>query len=302
MKLPVICAWPFVIAWLTAGASMTLPSSSIANSFFGAVERDEPARTSSRTPSRRWPSSVRFTAHDPVVAPCEVVSTPLVAFEMCVPSTSTGPSRYFSVPVGSQVTSGSVGFCERLLRGRRVLRAVVVVVEVLQVRRDVGGVAAVRRLRASAASRSDAGGVYGFVLPTLVVDAAEESSTERNTIRALDLTLLMVAWLGVPGSETMMFLPPAVLICASLTPPASTRWRMIATDWFSWSAVGFWPLIGLRLQDDLRAALQVEPELRHEGLHLRRRTSHPARTARRGSSARRAPARSGPGRRANASP
>ena len=109
VKLPEICAWPLVIAWLTAGASMTFPSSSIANSFFGgasATSREDVVANSFAP----VPSSVRFTTQVPVVAPCEVVCTPLLALEMCVPSTSTGPSRYFSVPVGSQVTSGSVGF------------------------------------------------------------------------------------------------------------------------------------------------------------------------------------------------
>ena len=46
-----------------------------------------------------------------------------------------------------------------------------------------------------------------------------------------------VSWLGVPGSETTMFCPPCREICASATPEASTRWRMISMAWLTSSSV-----------------------------------------------------------------
>ena len=62
-----------------------------------------------------------------------------------------------------------------------------------------------------------------------------------------------------------MLLPPSVVTSASPTPEASTRWRMIVTAWFICSVGGRGAVVGLRLEDDLRAALEVERELGRPG-------------------------------------
>ncbi len=53
------------------------------------------------------PLKLRLTTHSPVVAPVEVVLRPAWASEMSAPSTSTGPSRNFSVRSWSHVMSGT---------------------------------------------------------------------------------------------------------------------------------------------------------------------------------------------------
>jgi hypothetical protein len=83
------------------------------------------------------------------------------------------------------------------------------------------------------ASVSPGVGVGVGVSPTLETAAASESMTARNSSLAEDSMRSIVAWSGMPGSETTTLFAPCVLISDSETPAASMRWRMMATAWLS---------------------------------------------------------------------
>lgn len=66
--------------------------------------------------------------------------------------------------------------------------------------------------------------------------------TGRSSSFEEDWMRLRVSSSSSPGMATTMFCPPCVLISASETPEASTRWRMIVTAWSSCSCETVWPL------------------------------------------------------------
>src|SRR6185437_11425583 len=88
-----------------------------------------------------------------------------------------------------------------------------------------------------------AGDGYGVVLPfepTKVFVGEPVRSTGRRSIFDDDLMRLRVDWSGCPGMDTTMLSLPCVLTCASDTPEASTRSRMIDTAWLSSSLLIVW--------------------------------------------------------------
>ena len=66
-----ICALPSVIAELVVGAVMTSPSSTMANSFRGAVSETRRLVTASKS-FEPVPLKVMLTAYWPVLLPCEL--------------------------------------------------------------------------------------------------------------------------------------------------------------------------------------------------------------------------------------
>src|SRR6218665_3240363 len=75
---------------------------------------------------------------------------------------------------------------------------------------------------------------------TAVLVAALVRITARSSSFAEDSIRLRVSSSSLPAMLTTTLLP-WVTISASLTPEASTRWRIIRTARFSWSAVAVWP-------------------------------------------------------------
>src|SRR5947208_3437821 len=152
---------------------------------------------------------------------------------MSCPRTSTGPSRYLTVPWSSQVMSGlSVGAALRLA----------FLFDAHEYASNWACSAGVTHARSLpfvgllvGVDCSPGAGVGAGVdlpsAPTTSLVGPPAISTGRKSRRALDLTRSSVAWSGLPGRETTMLREPSVEICASETPDASMRWRMIDTAW-----------------------------------------------------------------------
>ena len=194
-------------------------------------------------------------------------SRPATALSIAVPVSSVGPRMYFSAPVGSQAMSGwSCGPFERV-----VLRVAAVVRQELrlQLRRDPGQVAAVRRLRRR--RRLEVGvrasGTASRCRPHRRTMWRRRPCRARHGTRAAHWTGSdrASAESATPGIWTTMLRPPSVVMSASATPDASTRWRMIAAAWSSCSRRRRSAVLGLGAQHDLGAALQVEREFRRPG-------------------------------------
>ena len=66
----------------------------------------------------------------------------------------------------------------------------------------------------------------------------------------------------IPGSWITIWFEPCLRISGSATPSLSTRFRMICTERSRSSLESAFPFGGDRLEGDLEASLEVEPERR----------------------------------------
>ena len=205
-----------------------------------------------------------LTAHWPVLAPVWVVTMPFVASAMFSPLASTGPRRYFAVRVdvaGDErlVGGGDVG------RGLVEGRAVEVVELVLQRRGDPRRVAAVGRARPSASdSSSSAGSVRRRGSRVGSIDwfgrgIREEHGAELELRRRLDAVARLVVELTGDADDDVRALGVDLGLgdTRRVDALADDRDRLVELLLRDGLAG-----LDLRLEDDLRAALEVERELR----------------------------------------
>ncbi len=258
VKLPVMEGLPLVTTPCVTGAEMTSLSSTNANWLRGdsSVIRRVDMSPNCFVPS---PSKTRLTDHVPVLTPWLDCWRPLVASEIVLPSTSTGPRTYFAAPsseqamiarsAGAACPSFSGAVAQSYAANSAWRRGVTHETSLGPVGSAVGSSERVEGSGvASAAGVSAAGvepsagadpsvGVGVGVAATEAVPAAP-MSTGRSSSFADDCRRCMVAASGSPGRLTTMLLPPCVVISASETPLASTRWRMMETACASCSLVG----------------------------------------------------------------